>query len=256
MSKTCVYCNAVDNLNTSFNITIDDGSKVVVFICDEHAEDATVKSAKEAFMKKKSQIDALLAQAAALGLKLVEGGSGLSFLQSEEEVKEKPKLKPQAPKKEVVVEDDGDFIPTDIIDRRQMAMPTIVSNTAGAESYAPSDLNSLRSELPEGALKGQAKIAVFEGRQGVPITLVQQRRDGLGTTNVQIIKKENDQTLQERFKRMADDSVRDNTPDYAKSGYHKSFTDCGLCRGSGNVKNGKNLIICPKCQGSGIINLS
>ena len=253
MSKTCVYCNSADNLNTSFNITIDDGTKVVVFICDEHAEEASVKTAKEAYLVKKTQIDALLAQAAALGLKLVEGGNGLAVFQNEAPAKEKPLLKPQTTKKEVIIEDDGDYIPTDIVDRKQIAMPTIVSNSAGAESYAPSDLNAIRSELPEGALKGQAKIGVFEGRQGVPIALVRQRRDGLGTTNVQIIKKENDQTLQERFKRMA--SMED-TPDFAKSGYHKSFTDCGLCRGTGNIRNGKSMVICPKCQGSGIINLS
>lgn len=254
--KNCVYCGSPTNLNTSFNITIEDGSKVVVLICDEHAEDASVKTAKEAYIKKKAEIDIVLAKAKELGLEIVEGHS-LAIARTaaierpqEKQIERRPKPQP------IIEEYDEDFIPTDVVDRKQPAMPTVTGSAPGVEFYSASDLNSIKAELPDGALKGQAKIGVFEGRQGVPIALVQQRRDGLGTTNVQIVKKENDRTLQERFKRMADDSVRDNTPDYAKSGYAKSFTDCGLCRGSGSVKNGKSTIVCPKCNGSGIINLT
>lgn len=254
MAKNCVYCGSPDNLNTSFNISLEDGNKVAVDICDEHAEDATVKSAKEAYLRKKAQIDEVIAKAKELGLEIIEG-QGLSIAKSTQPARREAEPRRQKQVEERV-EYDEDFVPTDIIDRKQPPMPTVTGSAPGVESYSTSDLRSVRAELPDGALKGQAKIGVFEGRQGVPIALVQQRRDGLGTTNVQIVRKENDKTLQERFKRMADDSIRDNTPDYAKSGYARSFTDCGLCRGSGNVKNGKSMIVCPKCQGSGIINLT
>lgn len=255
MPQSCVFCNSSDNLNTSFTISLDNGEKIVVMICDEHAEDATVKSAKIAYMQKKSQIDALLEQAKALGLELVES-NGLALMKSKPAPAPAP-IQPRTnkPKQDVITE-DNDYIPTEVIDGRNAPMPIISSNTAGVESYSTADLNSIRGKLPENALKGQAKIGVFEGRQGQPITLVKQRKDGLGTTNVQIVKKENDRALQDRFKRMADNSMRDDTPDFAKSGYHRSFTDCSLCRGSGEVKHGNQLITCPKCQGSGIIDLS
>ena len=64
---SCVYCGGSDNLNTTFTITIDE-EKIKVFICDEHAEDASVKTAKEAYLKKQKDIDSFLAQAKALGL--------------------------------------------------------------------------------------------------------------------------------------------------------------------------------------------
>lgn len=254
MSQSCVFCNSPDNLNTSFTISLDNGEKIVVMICDEHAEDATVKSAKMAYMQKKSQIDALLQQAKALGLELVES-NGLTLMKAKPTSTASSPPKPSRLKQDVIVEDD-DYIPTEMVDGRNAPMPIISSNTAGVESYSTADLNSVRGKLPENALKGQAKIGVFEGRQGQPITLVKQRKDGLGTTNVQIVKKENDRALQDRFKRMADNSLRDDTPDFAKSGYHRSFTDCSLCRGSGEVKHGNALITCPKCQGSGIIDLT
>lgn len=257
MSKNCVFCNSPDNLNTSFIITLDDGEKIEVLICDEHAEDATVKSAKKAYLEKKSQIDAILQQAKALGLELVEE-KGLAIMKSAPKNPPAPQERRMAqPRREEVIEEEEGFVPTDLIDSRNAPMPKVVSSSnTNVESYYAADLNSVKGRLPENALKGQAKIGVFEGRQGQPIALVQQRKDGLGTTNVQIVKKENDRALQERFKRMADNSMRDDTPDFAKAGYQRSFTDCPLCRGSGEVRNGRKSITCPKCQGSGIIDLA
>jgi len=68
--STCVYCGASENLNTTLQITLDGGERTTVVICDEHAEDATIKSARIAYTNRQKQIDEFLAQAKLLGLNI------------------------------------------------------------------------------------------------------------------------------------------------------------------------------------------
>ena len=63
MPKQCVYCESSENLNTSLQVKLEDGSRVSVDICDEHAEEATIKSAREAYLAKQDKIKEVLEQA-------------------------------------------------------------------------------------------------------------------------------------------------------------------------------------------------
>lgn len=258
----CVFCESTENLNTTLTIALDNGIKVNVAICDKHAEDASVKSAKTAFLEKQKKLDEIIAQAKALGFNLVPSTGPIVLAQPVPETIQtltQPASQP-APQPvsrqltqqqlEPIVESGENLVPTELVDRRGGIVS--VGGLAGGETVASlssHDLNSLESKLPEGARKGQVQLAVTEGREGMPLAYPAMRVDGLGTTRVQIKKFEDDVALQRRFKRMADKSMKDDTPNFAREGYSHSFVTCPICRGD-KVVNGKT---CPKCNGAGDI---
>jgi hypothetical protein len=225
-----------------------------VDICDEHAEDASIKSAKAAYQEKQDKIKILLEQAKLLGLNISETNNGLVVFEKPTTTNE-PEPEPETPNKKAPAQkmEDG-FISTDMIDRHRPIITqggnTSLGNIASHSSY---DITETRAELPENALKGKVKMAVVEGRGGQPLAVPQQRIDGTGTTRINIIKSENDSKLQERFKKMAKSSLGDQSPDFARSGYSNSTANCPVCRGDGTVNMGKTTQSCPKCGGSGII---
>jgi len=251
----CIYCGSAKNLNTSMTVTLDDGIKHTVDICDEHAEEASIKSVKEAFITKQAQIKAVLEQAKALGLNISEVG-GISIAQAESAPQPQQPPQPQ-PKAKEQPELDDDFIPTDRIDKDR-TITSVGGNTAmgNVPSYQSYDVANVRGDLPEDLLKGKVKMEVMEGREGQPIAVPKQRVDGTGTTSINISRAENDSKLQERFKKMAAGSMSDNTPDFARSGYANTTATCPICRGDGTVKMGAKSQMCPKCGGSGFISIS
>lgn len=258
--RQCIYCGTDKLLNTQLTITLDDGIRHTVDICDEHAEEASVKSAKNAYIEKQDKIKILLEQAKLLGLNISESNGGLTVLEKsavapvdddeEPTPAPKPKAKPRLEEQDI---EDG-FISTDVVDRqRPMITPGGNTSMGAVASHSSYDTSNTRAELPEDALKGKVKMAVVEGREGQPLAVPQQRIDGTGTTRINIVKSENDSKLQERFKKMAKSSMSDQAPDFARSGYQNTTTTCPVCRGDGSVKMGKNSQSCPKCGGSGII---
>jgi hypothetical protein len=256
---SCVYCGSVINLNTTFNITIDENEKVQVFICDEHAEDASVKTAKEAYGKKQKQIDDFLAQAKALGLDItVNDSSKLSVVTDSR----RPEQLVQPVTRQVVaLFDDSsmvgdDVVNTDMIDNNRSIRSVGGSTDYGSvDSYNSLDRNSLSDKLDPSFFRGKAKITMVEGRDGQPIAIPEHRVDGTGSTRIKIIKTEDDQRLQTRFKKMADDSKGGKTPDFARSGYQNTMKMCPLCRGDCTIKNDGQTMVCPKCNGSGMISV-
>lgn len=258
MIKNCVYCGCSDNLNTSFVITLDDGSKVSVDICDAHAEDATVKTAKIAYTAKQQQIQSLLQQAAALGLQLAPvGQNGLVTLT---DTSPKPQVVPQKPKREIIQPEQEqteyrptDLIPTHVVDNKSAPLPTVnaVGNVPGGQSSI--DLKSVAGQLPESALLGEARPVIAEGRAGTPVRFVQYRRDGLGTTQINIANVETDASLQARFKNMAKDTERDKIPDFINGGYNDTIVTCPMCRGSCVIRRSGAEVPCPNCHGAGFL---
>lgn len=261
----CIYCGSNKLLNTQLTITLDNGTKHTVSICDEHAEDATIKSAKQAYLDKQDKIKELLEQAKALGLNISESSGGLVVVENKPEPqpesepqpqpKPQPQPQPQQPKAPRISEEESEngFIPTERVDK----MRPIVSsggNVGGTnvDAHTSYDVAGIRSELPPEALQGKVKMTVVEGREGQPLAVPQQRIDGTGITRINIVKSENDAKLQERFKKMAQSSMSE-APDFARSGYNNSTTNCPMCRGEGIVNLGKKSQMCPKCNGSGII---
>lgn len=252
--STCVYCGVSENLNTTLQITLDNGEKVTVAICDEHAEEATIKSARVAYTNKQKQIDDFLAQAKALGLNIsINTGNNLSVVQApvqQAPVQQAPQYAPQQVSQAQPILEGDDVVSTDFIDNKMMRSV----GGGGVESFSSFQAGSSKDKLDPNLLRGRAKITMMEGREGIPIAIPERRVDGTGTTRIKISKRENDQNLQNRFKRMAEDSIRDRSPDF-KSGYRDSMKSCPLCHESGSIRNMNQDIVCPKCQGSGVISV-
>lgn len=256
----CIFCDATTNLNTQFSINLDGDVKVVVQICDAHAEDATVKTAKAAFLEKKKKIDELIAAAKSLGLNVtgMEQKGSLMVPVTETEKPAKP-VKAAKAQAEVIAEDDRDVVSTEILDSRK-GMVSVGGNTD--HGYIPGlpshDLHGLKDKLPEGARTGKAKMAMMEAREGMQIAIPEQRVDGLGTTRIKIAKVENDNKMQNRFKRMANESLADRVPNFARAGYQNSQVNCPMCNGGGFIKQGVaggkvKEMQCPKCNGGGTV---
>lgn len=256
--NNCVFCKSSANLNTELTITLDDGSKVKVHICDEHAEDATVKTARVAYMELQNAINQVLEQARALGLNISVANSGLTIVQSNEQASNKvgtdePKKSSTSKNAEVVVQEllnDRDLIPTEKLDSHR-GMRSVGGSTeyGSVESHSSHGFSDLSDRLDDSVMKGVARMAVVEGREGSKIAIPTMRRDGTGTTTINIINTENDKTLQARFKNMSDRSMNNDLPNFAKQGYAKASRDCPMCRGQ-MVISGQT---CPKCLGTGII---
>jgi hypothetical protein len=247
----CVFCSSTNNLNTTFQITLDDGVKVTVKICDEHAEDATVKSAKAAYMNREKQISAFLEQAKALGLNIsLNNSNNLAVATApSRQVVSQPVVNEVFT--DAVLEGD-DVVDTAVLNR---SMRSVGGNTEFGmmESHSSLNMSDFTDKLDPNLLRGKAKITMAEGRQGMPIAIPEKRVDGTGTTRVKITQKMNDSKLQDAFKRMADNTMRDSGPDFAHSGYKNSTSTCTFCRGDCVIKNGRETVMCPKCNGSGII---
>lgn len=248
----CIYCESANNLNTELTISLEDNTKVKVKICDAHAEDASVKSAKEAYLAKKSILDELLTKAKSLGLHISTSSSGIVSVESPKQT---------APNSKPLPDPDfdtnaPDVVKTTMIDKNRM-FKSVGGDSGGTHVSAHSsiDLNGLSDKLPDSVREGYAQLAVMEGRAGQPITIPHRRIDGTGVTRIIISKSENDDKLQNRFKKMAQDSMSDKMPDFAHSGYQETTRPCPICRGAGVVSQGKKQTNCPKCQGSGVISV-
>lgn len=248
----CIFCETDKDLNTEFTITLDDGIKIKVKICDKHAEEATVKSAKEAYVKKKNMLEDLIAKAKALGLELNVSAGGITTVNS-------PTQKPQTPVPAIIPDidpNDSNVVKTSMIDK-QRTFQSVGGDAGGTmvSSHSSIDISSLSDKLPDSLREGFAQLAVVEGRAGQPITVPQKRVDGTGTTRIIIKKSENDDKLQSRFKKMAQDSMTDNTPDFARAGYQNTTRSCPICKGTGIIVQQKSQGTCPKCAGSGMISI-
>lgn len=253
---TCVFCSKTTTLNTSMTITLADGNKVSVDVCDEHAEEATIKSCREAYEAKQSQIEELLAKAKELGLNISQISSGLTIVKQPVSEVQNPTIqaidkKPKTPTLDTTADD---VVPTSKIDRRPIQSVGGTVGGTSVPSLASHATNDLSDKLPAEVSEGYAKMAVMEGREGQPLVIPQKRVDGTGTTRIIIRKTEDDRTLQERFKRVAKESQSsyDNAagPDF-RSGYQDTTRDCPFCRGEMEI-NGKE---CPKCKGTGLISV-
>lgn len=258
----CVFCEQTQNLNTQLTITLEDGQKVVVQICESHSEEATVKSARIAYNDKQKKIDDVLAQARALGLNIGSIQQHGSILVAQAPPQQQPQHHPQQLLNEVAPEilKGDNVVSTDILDTRRGMVSVGGSTSHGSvASYSSIDTSSLE-KLPPEARRGKARLVSVEARTGLQIVIPETRVDGTGTTHVKIVKKEDDVKLQARFKRMASNSINNNqTPNFAREGYQNSQTHCPICRGECSIKQMVEgvvkLVTCPKCDGLGSISL-
>jgi len=242
-------------------ITREDGSHVTVKICDEHAEDATIKSVKVAFEEKLDKIKLIIEQAKSLGLVL--DNQFTTFAAAKESMQA-----PAAAKVAKSSENDNvdkaldrivgeldptnpNVIPTSKLNGREVRSITGAVGGESLQSYSGYNVNELSEQLDESLLDGYAEMVLNEGRTGLNIAIPAIRTDKTGTTRITINKTENDATLQERSKRQAQASLSNDSVNF-RDGY-AGQRNCPLCRNVGFIKQGKGSTVCPKCNGRGFI---
>jgi hypothetical protein len=270
----CVFCEATTGLNTQMVITLDAGKKVSVDICDVHAEDATAKTIKAAYIEKQGKTDALIEQLKLLGYNVTsmeqKGQLVIPTIKRPEPVVQQVPVSDFDPLEDLKGEDVVDTAVLDSKSSKGMASKGgSYSYMGGAASasvggHASLDVTGIAAnKLPPDqralllqARKGKAKMTVVEGRDGQPLLLPEKRVDGMGTTRLKIVKKEDDVRLQSRFKKMSLDTMHNNrVPDFARSGYQNTQANCPLCQGDCIVVNQGKEISCPKCGGVGFISV-
>ena len=235
-------------------ITRDDNSKALVKICDAHAEEATVKSAREAYNKRMEQIQQVMEQAKALGLNISESKSGISV--AKQEHVERPQsnnssVQPTELKGLILDPNDPSVVRTSRLNSREFRSVTGSVQGQSLETHQAYDPNAAADKLDPSALDGYAQMAINEGRAGQHIAIPTIRQDKTGTTTIIINKSENDASLQARSKRIAEASMGNENMNY-KDGYAGQRL-CPLCRGVGFINTGKTRPACPKCKGLGSI---
>ena len=255
----CIFCENSTNLNTRLSINLEDNTKVDVLICDEHAEDATIKTARAAYVSRKTQIEAFLEQAKAFGITLAPahngiitatGASGSLNIATQATQGNIPVFDNVQP----VLMEDEETINSDKLDRAgRKGMVSVGGNVPGFGSipgHRSHDLDDIRQAIPAEAFKGRAKLEQTHDRAGRAINIQAQRVDGLGSTNVKVKQSMTDHDFQRRFKNMADMTRSDRHQGFAEN---YDFRECPVCHGSAIVKNLGQEIQCPKCNGSGVI---
>ena len=271
LKTTCILCGSTADLNTVMGVALEDEekTKIQVTLCDECCEDCTPKKAREAYVKKQSQINEVLAQAKALGMDLSgmsQGGLVLAqapAIAQAAVVPQQTVVQPQVlfPGVSPILEGD-DVISTAIIDRGQMiSVGGQVAHASGAmqanvPSHASHSLSSLQSKLPPDLRQGQARMQIIEGRGGQPLAIPSLRVDKTGVTRIRVVKS-NDHQLQQRAKRLVGESMPTEAwkrPSF-RDGYRMEQTEhrCPICSGSGEIINAGVRQLCPKCQGTGVI---
>ncbi len=250
----CIFCGADKSLNTSMDIKIDDDSPAVkVMICDVHAEEATIKSVKEAYLVKQRQIEEVLAQAKALGLNVGETATGITTIHAAAKPPPLPVDRRPTPAIEYD-ESDPNVVPTSLVDGKAGIRSVGGATDLGTvESHTSHTTTDLKSALPEGTRDGRVRMGLVEGRGGQPMAIQRRRTDGTGTTRINVIQTESDASLQKRFKEMAKASEESGvtfSKGYAQPG---GVRDCPICRGECVVMQEGVEQECPKCDGTGII---
>jgi len=242
----CIVCGSDKDLDTELTITVAD-AKISIKLCKEHAEDTTPKTAKTAYLERKSAADAtmaeFLAQAVKLGMKVVPQGNITTVVRSETEPR--PAKQAILPISELKGGKNEGILPTSVVDSAMQRVSGVPGGETGVEGYTAYKPDGLTDQLPEGARDGLVKMELAVGRQGTPMAIPAIRQDGLGTTRVTILKPMTDAELQRRFKQQA---AKDH---FYKDGY--DLHHCAMCKGDGQIAKSQNeIIVCPKCGGSGL----
>lgn len=251
-----------------------DADRVTVSICDEHADSASPKTAKEAYLKIKDEFEKLKSIAAAFGCDLVQHQTAPNKLAiATQQPLVKPAIANEVPAAQRDLPPgqvpgplsgrlatptpppaDGQYLDSqaaaDILRRHQGNIR--VSAEAKAMAYlqqeAPIDQSTL-AESAGDALRGKTKLAKFRGRIGTELVLPTKIINGLGITNIAVVNHMSSSDYERRFKDMAKDSIADNLDRY-KDGYHT--VTCPACDGKCMVSDRGVDMVCPRCSGSGV----
>lgn len=255
--KSCVFSGSTENLNTTMTITLDDGSRVEVWISDEYADEATPKAVKQAYLDsikdKENKTKELIEHAKSLGFDLTpEVLQALSVQKSGEKITSNQPNQPKAvetndaPTKPKIKADKIEPAPgRRVVSGAEADKPLNVSvDTSGASvgighEYEIRSVDKPSEDLREGE---EAEVEIIEGRSGIPIAIPTRRSGKMGTTDIRIVKGYDNNKLQADFKNLAESDVS------FKDNYRVRFVSCGLCNRTGKVRGNRT---CPKCGGAG-----
>jgi hypothetical protein len=257
----CYLCNSPVDDNTHIILPIDNGKHIDIYLCGEHS-DTSLRKLKERYSQKLVELDDLIKKAKELGFDIDIGNlndQNKPKILMATTYEEKGQEKASTANTQLVnypISPDEDMISTELIDNKTMRSVGGSTDMAQVSSYQSYNIGSMADKLPDNIRAGRVKMAMMEGRAGQPIAIPQKRQDGLGETHIAIVKSENDDKLQTRFKKLASDSIRDRQANFSQSGYTETTRNCPICGGGGTVKQGKNVASCPKCGGAGMISIS
>lgn len=233
-------------------------------VCDEHAEDATIKSAREKYMERQGALEALIAQAKALGVDMTfaptGGSSGLVMVQTNSQrgnVAGQRAIGAVASRQQYVpepIEEEEGMIDASVADQK-LSRRISLSGNAGhvsVEGHSAHSTDNVRGELDPSLLSGRVKVESVERSNGSTMAIPTKKVDGLGTTTVRVVQT-NDLELQRRFKDKAAQSLDPygwmGMLHQGKDGYE--LTNCPMCKGNCTIRHLNKDIQCPKCGGRG-----
>jgi hypothetical protein len=252
----CIYCSATDNLNIQLSITLEDGTKIQVLICDAHAEEASVKTARAAFSKRQQQIQEFMAQAQALGLQLAPSRATPDLVLASATTQPPPAQPPTDRVVTPILADEDGMVETGRVDRAgrhgMVSVGGLVPAFGTVPAYQSHIVDDVRQQIPVDALKGKVKLEQVEDRAGRQISIPTKRIDGLGTTHIRVVNTGGDQALQRRFKNMAQATIQNQHPGFAEN---YDLKPCPVCKGMAIVHDRGQEKECPKCGGEGVLSL-
>ncbi len=254
--KKCIYCGSDKDLVAELTLTLDDKSRATVDVCQEHADDATIKTAKAKYMERQNQIDELMAKAKELGMTLAPQATagGLVLMQSAPRQQAQRDTDQQAMRRQAIIEDESDMVDFDDGKLRPMSSASGTAGSYAVEGHRSIDMKPIMEKLGNDVFHGRVRREVVEKASGMPVMIETKKVNGLGTTRIRVVPS-TDNDLQRRFKDVANRSKSDYGWDsmrhLGKEGV--SVTDCPLCKSDCVVRSGGKEIVCPKCKGKGIM---
>ena len=248
LDNKCIVCGSPLDLNTILNITMDE-VKYDVAICDKHSDDTTPKQVKELVIKKINTLKDLINGLKDFGININDLGT-ISVAAKDKVDKPEPVIDEQKP--ELIDENKS----VKLI--RKERIPTVKVISGNINGYDVKGNESIKTEdvidktINELNQKSNGKIKVVKpitehieeqviSAHGGQMTIPKKIKHNIGTTLINVVKTD-DKMLQERFRRAAANSMKDE--------HNDKMQECTHCNGTGV---GANTRPCPRCNGSGIL---
>jgi hypothetical protein len=220
----CIFCETEENV-TSINIKYE-GKNVVVYICELHSEESTLKDIRDAYGEKQSKIDQMIKELESLGYKVAAPGEIMQISQPQPPQQPQPQVVPKAPQ---IIQN-----PHEVKQLNEWASQGISEDT---EHMPNAQIEDVSIPAPTGAYKlPNIKKEIQKDKGGSKATI----KDAMGTTQVQIVSGASNDQLQKRTKDLSDDP----------HAIMKPPSECTACSGSGFAINGQ---ACPRCGGTGSV---
>jgi hypothetical protein len=240
----CIFCNTIENITTSMQVSTSNGLKSTVWICSQHEDDASPKAIRELVDKRDKMVADFEKQAAELGFKLVPTNTNIIIASSEQPKQIQPEH----------IDGPKQIIKTPPVVKSQkktmqpIVTPTTVSGHGNVEQH-----NSYNTASPVSLKDGtmvdapaiiEHEVQTINGRSSVPITIPKKIVGEDGVTQINIVDTGGDKALQQRFK-----EITNTTEQISFSKGYKTH-DCTFCNGTGISRINKQT--CPKCNGKGM----